>query len=182
MSDGHIIRTIGLLEDSRISEAKMNNNNTMMSMVKTMAMSSRQVSISESVALDGGSIADVFTITGGYILIEAFMLFLTEVVSGNACTMAWGIDPTTGAADIPIGTALDINAYAVGDMIWAEGDGTALEKADNATNSARGCITPILGPPGGIDMDMANSDPTTGIADVIMIWTPLSADAYVTVA
>lgn len=181
MSDKHLIQVIGRTEDSVIADTSdwVNTSNTLMAMVKTQMQRQMRVVISSSVALDGGSIADVFTITGGYVMIYSMIMFLTEAVSANACNMAWGFDPTTGASDIPIGSNLDINGYAIGDMIWAEGDATALVKADQATNSARACTVPILGPPGGIDLDLANSDPTTGIADWIIQYQPLTADAYI---
>lgn len=173
------VQTVGRLEDSVIGDAKMINNNTLMAMVKTMSQFQMRTSISSSLALDGGSVADVFTITGGYVMIYAMVMFLTEAVSNNACNMAWGFDPTTGASDIPIGSNLDIADFAIGDMIYAEGDATALAQADQATNSAFACTTPILGPLGGIDVDLANSDPTTGIADFIVQYRPLTPDAYI---
>ena len=180
MSNAAMVQNIGLLEDAVIADtAKMINNNSLMAMVKTMAQRQLRVSISSSLALDAGSQADVFTITGGYVMIYAMVMFTTEAVSANACNMAWGFDPTTGAADIPIGANVDINAMALGDAVYAEGDATALVIADQATNPALACITPILGPPGGIDVDLANSNPTSGIADFMVQYRPLTADAYI---
>ena len=181
MSSKHLIQVLGRTEDSVIADTTdwVNTSNTLMAMLKTQMQRQMRVSISSSVALDGGSVADVFTVTGGYCMIYSMVMFLTEAVSANACTMAWSFDPTTGASDIPIGSALSFNGYAIGDMVWAEGDATALVKADQATNSARACTVPILAPVGGIDMDMQNSDPTTGIADWIIQYRPLTADAYI---
>lgn len=173
-------QTVGLVTDAVIADTtKMINNNSLMAMVKTMAQRQMRVSISSSLALDGGSVADVFTITGGYVMIYSMVMFLTEAVSNNACNMAWGIDATTGAADIPIGANVDIADSSIGSAIYAEGDATALIIADQATSPALACITPIMGPPGGIDVDLANSDPTTGIADFIVQYRPLTADAYI---
>lgn len=180
MSNQAMIKAIGQPEDAVIADTtKMINNNSLMAMVKTMAQRQMRVSIKSSLALDGGSVADVFTITTGYVLIYAMVMFITEAVSNNACNMAWGIDATTGAADIPVGANVDIADTSIGSAIYAEGDATALVIADQATKPALACITPIFAPPGGIDVDLANSNPTTGIADFVIQYRPLTADAYI---
>jgi hypothetical protein len=182
MSEHYWVRNFGDIDQSIVTEAAFPAKVTMVKVLKTMASFTRQVSIKSSLALDGGSVADVFTIAGGYIMIEGLIGFVTEAVSANACNMLWAFDPTIGASDTPICANVDINAMALGSCFYAEGDATAGVIVANGTDVGSMMTTPIIGPPGGIDMDLANSNPTTGIADVILVWRPLSAGAYVTVA
>jgi hypothetical protein len=182
MSNQMTSRTLGFLEESIASEELITNNNSLMKIVKTMGTFSRQVSISSSLSLIGGSIADVMTITGGYIIIEAIFGVVVTVCSANACTLALGIDPTVGASDIPIGTAIEMNAAALGDTVWVEADASACVLMDQATNPALYPFYSFLCPAGGLDMDMSNSNLTTGAIDLIVVWRACSPEAYVTVA
>ena len=182
MSNALMAQTLGFVDEAIASEELITNNNSLMKIVRTMGTFSRQVSISSSIALTGGSIADVFTIVGGYIIVEGIIGRLTTACSANACTMAWGIDPTVGAADIPIGTAVEMNAATLGSFISAEGDGSALVIDANDTSPGSLCAVPFMAPAGGIDIDMQNSNLTTGVMDLVLIWRACSPAAYVTVA
>ena len=155
------------------------NNNSLMSMAKTIAQYTPRTCISEGVILTGGSIADVFTVTGGYITIHAFICHVTVVCSANACTMAWSADPTVGAANTPIMAAIEMNACVLGSMVYAVGDASAGVIAANDTTLGLWCVTPIVCPAGGIDMTLSNSNLTTGTINAIMIYSPVTADAYV---
>ncbi len=138
-----------------------------------------------AVALTGGSVVDVFTITGGPILIENIWVQITTAVSANACAINFQSDPTVGASntDISEGTAgADLNALALGDVVHLNGDsqdvmkiaavGTDLPVKENQNGG-------IFCPVGGIDMILANSDPTTGIATIWMSYLPLDYNSYV---
>lgn len=143
-----------------------------------------RVIIKPSIALDGGTIADLLTVSGGPVLITLMAMEITEAVSAHACTMAWESDPTAGSNNVPIGTALDINGYGVGDFVYAECDGTALIYADvdAGTALAQGAVGRggIVVPIGGIDMVMANSDPTSGIGTMFVRYKPLNVGAKIT--
>jgi hypothetical protein len=182
MSNALMGKTIGFIDEAIASEELITNNNSLMKMVRTMATFSQQVSISSSLSLIGGSIADVMTITGGYIIIDALFGVVVTVCSNNACTVAFGIDPTVGAADIPISSGVDVDSAAVGDTLWVDGDATASVLMDQATNPALFPAYSFLCPVGGLDMDLANSNLTTGAIDLILVWRACSPEAYVTVA
>ena len=180
MSSKHLIQVMGRTEDSVLGDGVtyVNTSATLMQLVKTLMQRNMRTVISSSVALDGGSIADVFTVSG-YCMIYGMFMFTTEAVSNNACNMNWSFDPTTGASNIPIGANVDIDSMALGDCVYAEGDATALVIADQATNPALACAVPIFAPPGGIDLTLANSNPTTGIADWVIQYRPLTASSTI---
>ena len=139
-----------------------------------------------AVALTGGTVADVFTIAGGPIEIINIWVDITTAVSANACAIHFESDPTVGASntDIAEGTAgADITGLAVGSVVHLNGDSQDIMKiAANGTdlpmkeNQNGGIFCPI----GGIDMDLANSDPTTGIATLWMRYKPLGRGVVVT--
>jgi len=179
MSNQMTSRTLGFLEDAVIGDAKMINNNSLMKLTKTIAQYTPRTCVSTGIALTGGSIADVFTVTGGYVSILAFVCHVTTVCSANACTMAWSADPTVGAANTPIMAAIEMNACVLGSMVWTEGDASAGIITANDTTLGRWCLYPIICPAGGIDMTMQSSDLTTGAITAMMIYSPVTADAYV---
>ena len=179
MSNQMLARTLGFLEDSVLTDKAMLNNNSLMAILKTIAQNAPRTSVKTGLVLTGGSIADVFTVTGGYVSILAFVCHVTTVCSANACTMAWSADPTVGAANTPIMAAIEMNACVLGSMVWTEGDASAGIITANDTTLGRWCIYPVICPAGGIDMTMQSSDLTTGIITAMMIYSPVTADAYV---
>lgn len=140
----------------------------------------QQVAISSQLAMDGGTIADTFTVTGP-VLLDGLIMHITEAVSAHACAISWKNNVTVGAEDTPLCGTVDINAFAIADDIFITGDGgTAAQKADAATICPLLCDTPVVLFAGTIIYDAANSTPTSGIADVYMIYRPLAAGAKIT--
>ena len=136
--------------------------------------------VNTGVALDAGGVADVFTVANGPIEVIGLIAHLTEAVSANACDTFFESDPTIGAGMAPLCAALDIVSFAIGDSVFIDGTGgNALIRAANGTIAPRRCAIPAVVFPGGIDLNQANSDPTSGIADVYLIYRPLSATAAV---
>lgn len=136
---------------------------------------------STGIALDGGTVADVFTVANGPIEVIGLILHLTEAVSANACNLSWESDPTVGAGQAPMCAVVDINAAAIGDHIYITGLASAAAvKAANGSIVGNRCKEPSIVFPGGIDLVLANSDPTSGIADAYLIYRPLSSTATVT--
>lgn len=139
-----------------------------------------------AVALTGGTVADVFTVAGGPIEIINLWVDITTAVSANACVINFQSDPTVGASntDISEGTAgADLTGLALGSVVHLNGDSQDVMKiAANGTdlpvkeNQNGGIFCPI----GGIDMILANSDPTTGIATLWMRYKPLARGVTVT--
>jgi len=137
-----------------------------------------------AVALTGGSLADRFTIANGPILLLGLFMHVTETVDA-ACTGKWSLDPTIGASNTDLCGALELNAAAVGDVFYVEGaSGDVMVKGANGTALALGMQDGhgqfLM--PGGIDLTLLNSDPTTGIADVYLVYRPLAANAAVSAA
>ena len=187
MSERIQAQTIGLVTDAVIGDAAMVNNNTLMSMVKTIAQYMPRTSISTGVVLTGGDVADVFTVTGGYILLTGMTLVVTAAVSANAALVGFVFDPVAayGASATDIATetgSADLQSAAIGDMFAADLDATAVVKYANGTALApHGKVHPgglVLSPGGGIDVTISTSNPTTGAGDVICQYTPLTANAY----
>lgn len=138
-----------------------------------------------AVALTGGDVADVFTVTGGPVLVHMLTVEITTVVTANASLIHFESDPTNGASNTQIaeGTAApDIASAAVGDFFSINGDSQdVMKKAANGTdlpmmeNQNGGIVVPA----GGIDLKLSTSDPTTGIASIYIVYTPLAAGAFV---
>lgn len=139
--------------------------------------------VSSAMALDGNNIEDVFTVTNGPVELIGLFTHLTEAVSAHACAVKWQSDPTSGAANTDLCGTVDINAAAIGDVLYITGaSADAQVNAANATAVPLVCATPAVVLPGGIDYVAANADPTSGIADVYLMYRPLTATAVVTAA
>jgi len=190
MGLGNIVRTIGLLEDAVIGNAKTINNNTLMALVKTLSQNMTRTAIKTGLALDAGDQVDVFTVTGGYILLLGMTVILTEAVSAHAALIGFVHDPPAayGASTTDIATetaSADLQSGAIGDAFAADLDATAVVKYAHGTALApHGKVHPggLVLPPGGIDITISTSNPTSGIGDVIAHYKPLTADAYLVVA
>lgn len=132
------------------------------------------------VALTGGSVASIFTLTGGPIAADVIVMEITTSVSANACGLTLTVNPTTGA-DTAIGTTIDINARTAGQFLSWSGASGAITSALGvpATALVVGAGQPIIFPQGTIDLTLANSDPTTGAARFRMLYRPLAAGARV---
>jgi hypothetical protein len=134
-----------------------------------------------SLALTGGSVADVFTVAGGPVLLLGLFTHITTAVSNNACNFKWQSDPTSGAASTDLCGNVEIAQAAIGDVFYITGaSGTAQAKAANAAVVALSCSVPAFLLPGGVDAVLANSNPTTGAATVYLVYRPLAEEATVT--
>ena len=134
-----------------------------------------------SLALTGGSVADVFTVSGGPVQLLGLFTHVTTAVSNNACTMKWQSDPTSGASSTDLSDNLaSIAQAAIGDVFYITGaSADAQVKAANGTAVALSCTAPVFLLPGGVDAVLGNSDPTTGAATVYLVYRPLVDGAVV---
>jgi hypothetical protein len=140
-----------------------------------------------STPLTGGDVQDVFVVSGHPILCLGLFVEITTAVSANASLIHFESDPTVGASntDISEGTAApDIASAAVGTVFHINGDSQDVMKAAvNGTdlpmmeNQNGGIYIPV----GGIDLKLSTSDPTTGIATLRIVYTPLGPKSMVTV-
>lgn len=134
-----------------------------------------------SVALDGGSVANIFRIYNGPVRLLAFVGECTEAVSAHACNMKFVMDPTTGA-DTDMCLVVDINAMALGSFFYLDGtigNACVIAVPGTALPLGIGMDIPLILPVGTIDLNLANSNPTSGIADIWMQYIPLVDGAYV---
>ena len=137
------------------------------------------------VALTGGDVEDVFTVTGGHILITALVVEITTAVSANAALISFESDPTVGSSDTDLteGTsAPDLASASVGDHFYAVGgSGVVMVKVANGTDNPEGMdASPVVCPAGGIDMILSTSGPSTGAATIHMRYKPLGRGVVVT--
>jgi hypothetical protein len=145
-----------------------------------------QVAKKSGVAVTGGSVANIFTISGGPVLCLALFAEITATVSNNACDCKLICDPTTGA-DTDLCAVLDIKQDVIGGFWYITGlntdalvnavPGTALAMGMSAADGTT--MNPVVLPVGTIDLSLANSNPTTGSADWYLRYKPLSIDARV---
>jgi hypothetical protein len=145
-----------------------------------------QVATASSIPVTGGSVANIFTISGGPIQLVSLVGFITATVSNNACNTKLVMDPTTGA-DTDLCAVLDIAQDVIGGFWFITGlaadamvnavPGTALPSGMAALNGT--AVHPKILPVGTIDLNLANSNPTTGSADWHLRYKPLTPDARV---
>lgn len=145
-----------------------------------------QLAKASNISVIGGSVANIFTISGGPVLLLALVAEITATVSNNACNAKLVIDPTTGA-DTDLCTVLDIKQDVIGGFWFITGlaadalinavSGTALPSGMAALDGT--AIHPKILPVGTIDLSLSNSDPTTGSADWYLRYKPLAPDAKV---
>lgn len=139
-----------------------------------------------SVALTGGDIEDVLTVSGGPILVTGLWVEITTAVSANACLIHFESDPTNGASntDISEGTAApDLASAALGDVFALNGDSQdVMVKYANGTDLPQMANNNggIFVPAGGIDLKLSTSDPTTGAATIYLQFYPLAPSSNVT--
>jgi 3-phosphoglycerate kinase len=141
------------------------------------------VAVTSAKIVTGGTVANIFTITGGPILVTALCGEVTTAISNNACDMKLIMDPTAGA-DTDMCVALDVADFAVNSWIYL--DGTIGNAAVNAVPGTAlplgiGMDIPLILVPGTIDMNLANSNPTTGAITWYMRYKPLKTGVVVTV-
>ena len=129
----------------------------------------------------GGTIANIFTISGGPVLVESLIGEFTAAVSANACNLKLIMDPTAGA-DTDMCVAVDIVSAAINSWVYLDGTiGNAAVIAVPGTALPLGIGTdiPLILPPGTVDMSLANSNPTTGAITWYMRYKPLKPGAKV---
>lgn len=137
----------------------------------------------ESVLLHEGSVANVFTITGGPVAITAIIAETYSTVSANACGLTLTADPANGYTDTALQTsAIDINGMVAGSIISWSATSNAADGAIRVpgTSLPYGSEQPIIVPEGTLDLTLANSNPTSGGVHFYIRYFPLRNDAKVT--
>jgi hypothetical protein len=125
----------------------------------------------------------LFTVNNGPVALLGLILHVTAAVSANACNAKWQLDPTVGASNTDLCGLVDIQSAAQGDVFYITGaSASAMIKAANGTAVPLECATAAVLMPGGIDLSLANADPSTGTATAYLLYRPLASNATVTAA
>lgn len=72
---------------------------------------------------------NLFTITGGKVLVTMFMADVTTIHGATTLNIKTATAPTSGTA-VALSTDVDTNALEAGGTLYVEGDGTATVKAN----------------------------------------------------
>jgi hypothetical protein len=148
---------------------------------------STEKSISKTVSTIANGANNLFAVTGGPIKITEIVAYVTTTaIGGESCLIGYNIDPTTPATDTAFGTdgtALEINADAVGTLYTWDGVlATDLTEVTNGvalamgTDVSYGLICPI----GMVELTAAHDGTITGEITVYMRYIPLSSASVVT--
>jgi hypothetical protein len=195
--NAQINEVIGNKEDTAATST-VTTTDTMMAYVKQLVTNTEAAAVSlatnaswsvrtvvkAGLALDGGDVADVFTIAGGPIELLGLNMLITTAVSANACAVYFLTDPDLADyADTPLCAGADINAAAIGNVFSIIDCDSAQAWVKNADGTNVGRMMEVGSQflmPGGIDYKAANADPSTGAASVYVTYRPLSATSTVT--
>ena len=142
-----------------------------------------QVAETTSVALTGGTVANVFTVTGGYIEVLGLFAFVTTAVDTAACNAQFLYDPAQGA-DTPLCAVLDITDVTQYSYLYCTGDiSDALINAVPAADVPHLFSTlgePMVLGPCTIDLSLSTSNPSTGAATIYLYYRIIEPGAAVT--
>ena len=134
------------------------------------------------ISVIGGTVSDIFTIINGLVAVFSLLGEVVTAVSANACNMKLVADPLRGI-DTDMCTVVDIQSAAIGDIFYIDGTvGNAMVKAvpGTALPLAIGMDIPLCLPVGTIDLNLANSNPTTGVITWYIRYAALQVGAYIT--
>lgn len=122
--------------------------------------------------------ADLFTISGGRVLVLGVVGEVTTVVGGTSPTLKLTANPTTGT-DVDLCTATAISADEVGTLYAVDGVGNALEVG--SSGAVESTAKPIVVAAGAINMSTAAAD-ATGAIKWSLLYVPLDDGASVAAA
>lgn len=135
----------------------------------------------DDVAVTGGTVVDIFTINNGHIKVLGIWAFIDTAVSANACNAKLQHDPSAaGPGTVDICGVLDIQSDAQYSYWYITGDEDDALVNDTVAHLIGGTTEdPLVLNAGGIDLNLQNSDPTTGQADFYIVYQVLEPGAYV---
>lgn len=129
-----------------------------------------------SATLPATTTQNIFTVTGGRVLVTKLFGEVTTVVQAQVCNLKVTSAPTTGTA-VDLAANLDINAKEAGTLFLVEGDGTALVGANAGAALSgvgdNGMVIPI----GSIRIETSATN--TGATKWTLYYIPLDDGATV---
>lgn len=166
---------------SLIIDGQLENIIAMQANIETMLDQAEKAVVTGEQVLTGGSIANIFQIISpGPIAVTSLIGHITEAVSANACDLKLVMDPSAGI-DTDMCAVLDINGFVLDSWIYLDGViANAAVQAISGTALPRAMDIPLILPRGTIDLDLSNSDPTTGAIVWYLKYIPLNTGITVT--
>lgn len=132
-------------------------------------------------ALPQSGAANIFTITGGRVLITSIIGEVTTVIQTQADATKLQFDPTDAGATQDLCATLDITADAVGTMYSIDGTpANAMVDALNFLPASKVLARPLVLKPGAIVLNCAASN--TGSVKWTVIYVPIDNGAAVAAA
>lgn len=122
--------------------------------------------------------ADLFTITGGRVLVATIVGEVTTVIGGTTPSLKLTSSPTTGS-DVDLCTATAITSDEVGSLYSIDGVGNALEVG--SSGAVESTAKPIILPIGTVNMHCDAAD-ATGAIKWSVFYVPLDNGAVVAAA
>ena len=132
-----------------------------------------------SATLPAGTTQNIFTVSGGRVVVKALVGQVTTAIQNQACNFKVTSVPTTGTA-VDLASNLDIDNDEAGCLYLVEGDGTALVGA-NAGAALSGIGMGIMVIPVGT-IRVETSATNTGATKWDLWYQPLDANGRVTSA
>ena len=130
-----------------------------------------------STAITGISTKDMFSVTGGRILVTALIGEVATVdLQAQANALTINVDPTVGLTGA-LGTGIETNGALIGTTFSVTGN--PADAIIKNTGAAITCKSPVIVPAGGIFYATAAS--STGEMKWTIWYVPLDPAAYVTV-
>lgn len=118
---------------------------------------------------------NIFTVSGGRVLVGLLFGEVTTVVQAQACNLKVTHVATAGG-NVDLASNLDINAFALGRLFLVEGDGTALVSNGGALLNAIGASAMVLSA-GTVRIETSATN--TGATKWTMWYVPLDDGAAV---
>jgi hypothetical protein len=150
------------------------------SQLENIAATHLGIRVESAAALITAALVTKFTVTGGNVLMTAFMGEIMVPIAATATTVGLLHTPTTGTVSTiaPVAGSADIQSYAAGRMARLP---AALGGVLTWTATAYGTITPTryILRPGALGIQ-GSAAPATGTVAWYMWYVPLEPGAYVT--
>ena len=127
--------------------------------------------------LPAGTTQNIFTITGGRVLVTSFLGEVSTVIQTQTCNLKVTSVPTTGSA-VDVASNLNVSAFEAGAILVVEGDGTALIGTAAGAGFAPALnALPFVLPIGTIRIETSATN--TGATKWDLWYVPLDAGAAV---
>ncbi|MDD5204418.1 MAG: hypothetical protein PHS17_03305 [Desulfobacterales bacterium] len=144
----------------------------------------REKSVSKAITTIANGNNDLFAVANGPIKILEIVAYVATEIGAESCLINYNIDPTAPATDTAFatdGTALEINADAVGTVYtWDGVIANDLTATTNGVALGTAAYSGLIVPPGMIELTAVHDGTITGAITVYMRYVPLATGVSVT--